>query len=157
MAERKPSDDPEQPPTSPASEEGAEEEEAASTPFDNPFFLPLVLLGFSVWFIYDGWFNPEMEWKRFNQVLGVMFVILGLYQGAGALGYSHAAALPVILVGFAGWFAYDGLVNPTGLQQAYAYLNLAAAGGCVLLAVYRLVRARREEPAEAEASGSGAP
>ena len=62
--------DPEQSPDLDTAEEDEadSEEEYAPTPFDNPFFLPVLLIGFSVWFIYDGWFNPEMEWIKFNRV-----------------------------------------------------------------------------------------
>lgn len=150
MAEQDPREEPD--PTTPG-EEAADDAEPASTPFDNPFFLPLVLLGFAVWFVYDGWFNPEMEWIRFNRVLGVMFVILGLHQGAGALGYAHPAALPAILFGFAGWFAYDGFLNP-GLEWWASYVNQAAALGCVLLAAYRILRARKDP--EGEGAGASA-
>jgi hypothetical protein len=45
----------------------AEDDEVAPTPFDNPFFLPVILIGFAIWFIYDGWFNPDMEWIKFNR------------------------------------------------------------------------------------------
>jgi hypothetical protein len=38
-----------------------EESEAPSTPFDSPWFLPVLLWPLSAWFGYDGWFNPEME------------------------------------------------------------------------------------------------
>jgi len=39
-----------------------------STPFENPWFLPVVLGLLTLWFGYDGWFNPEMEWIRFNRI-----------------------------------------------------------------------------------------
>ena len=55
----------------------AEEEEEARTPFDNPYFLPVVLLGFALWMGYDGWLNQDFiqakleegePWKvSFNQ------------------------------------------------------------------------------------------
>jgi hypothetical protein len=57
----------------------AGEDEIAPTPFDNPFFLPVVLLGFAIWFIYDGWFNPEMEWIKFNRGGAVVTSVLGAY------------------------------------------------------------------------------
>ncbi len=57
----------------------AAEDEIAPTPFDNPFFLPVVLLGFAIWFIYDGWFNPEMEWIKFNRGGAVVTTVLGAY------------------------------------------------------------------------------
>ncbi len=57
-------------------DDGEEDEEYAPTPFDNPFFLPVLLAGFSVWFIYDGWFNPDMEWIKFNRVGAAVSVVL---------------------------------------------------------------------------------
>lgn len=55
------------------------DEEIASTPFDNPFFLPVILIGFAVWFTYDGWFNPDMEWIKFNRVGALVTAVLGAY------------------------------------------------------------------------------
>jgi hypothetical protein len=46
---------------------GDEDEGPPKTPFDNPFFLPVLLWIFAAWFGYDGWFNPEMEWIKFNR------------------------------------------------------------------------------------------
>lgn len=67
-------------PDEPRSQAGPEEDdEVAPTPFDNPFFLPVILLGFAVWFIYDGWFNPEMEWIKFNRGGAVVTTVLGAY------------------------------------------------------------------------------
>jgi hypothetical protein len=62
-----------------------DDEEYAPTPFDNPFFLPVILLAFAVWFIYDGWFNPDMEWIKFNRVGAAVTSVLGLYYGARAI------------------------------------------------------------------------
>jgi hypothetical protein len=66
---------------------GADEEEAAATPFDNPFFLPVLLWAFAAWFGYDGWFNPEMEWVKFNRwgfavagVLAVYYTVRGVRE-----------------------------------------------------------------------------
>jgi hypothetical protein len=44
------SDDQERDPATPESES---EEEAASTPFDNPFFFPVILWGLALWFGWD--------------------------------------------------------------------------------------------------------
>lgn len=65
-------------PDAPRSSE-EEEDEVAPTPFDNPFFLPVILIGFAIWFIYDGWFNPDMEWIKFNRSGAVVTSILGVY------------------------------------------------------------------------------
>jgi len=48
-------------PTEPVEVIGDAESEAPSTPFDSPWFLPVLLWPLSAWFGYDGWFNPEME------------------------------------------------------------------------------------------------
>ncbi len=61
-----------------------EDEEVPSTPFDHPFFLPVLLIGFALWFFYDGWFNPDMEWLKFNRY--GFFVVL-----AGALWFTWKA------------------------------------------------------------------
>lgn len=72
--------------------EAAEEDAPASTPFDNPFFLPVVLLGFAVWFTYDGWFNPEMEWVKFNRVGALITWALGLFFGVRAVRERRAGS-----------------------------------------------------------------
>jgi membrane associated rhomboid family serine protease len=66
--------------------EGPEaDDEVAPTPFDNPFFLPVILIGFAIWFIYDGWFNPNMEWIKFNRVGAAITGVLGAYTTWRAL------------------------------------------------------------------------
>jgi hypothetical protein len=48
---------------------GEESEERASTPFDHPYFLPALLIGFAAWFGYDGWLNADFDpqWISFNR------------------------------------------------------------------------------------------
>jgi hypothetical protein len=46
-----------------------EDDEIAATPFDNPFFLPVILIGFTLWFTYDGWWNPNIKAVMFNRVM----------------------------------------------------------------------------------------
>ena len=46
-------------PKEPLGPDAEDEDDPASTPFDNPFFLPVVLLGFSLWLAYDGFFNAQ--------------------------------------------------------------------------------------------------
>ncbi len=69
------------------------DEEHAPTPFDNPFFLPVLLIGFSLWFIYDGWLNPEMEWIKFNRVGAAIFSVLAIWFTAKAIRERRAASL----------------------------------------------------------------
>ena len=53
-------------------------EEQVTTPFDHPFFLPILLVGLMLWFGYDGFLNtdPDMlEHVTFNRVgFGVLLV-----------------------------------------------------------------------------------
>jgi len=75
------------------SEEGDDsEEEYAPTPFDNPFFLPVLLIGFSLWFIYDGWFNPNMEWIRFNRIGAAILSLLAIWFTRKAIRERRAAS-----------------------------------------------------------------
>ena len=70
-----------------------EDDEAVSTPFDHPFFLPVLLFAFALWFGYDGWlnedFNPEyIDFNRYGfgvlLVLGVYFTIQGIREKRGS-------------------------------------------------------------------------
>jgi hypothetical protein len=56
-----------------------DEDGPASTPFDNPFFLPVLLWVFAAWFGYDGWFNEDMEWIRFNRWGFAVSALLATY------------------------------------------------------------------------------
>ena len=60
-------------------ERDSEPEVPAPTPFDNPFFLPVLLWLFAAWFFYDGWFNEKMEWIRFNRWGSAFWAILAVY------------------------------------------------------------------------------
>jgi hypothetical protein len=68
-----------QPDESRSQADAEDDDEIAPTPFDNPFFLPVILIGFAIWFIYDGWFNPDMEWIKFNRGGAAVTTILGAY------------------------------------------------------------------------------
>lgn len=58
--------------------DGADEEEASS-PFDHPAFLPVLIWGLAIWFGFDGWFNPKIEAVMFNRYGFGVLVLLGLY------------------------------------------------------------------------------
>ena len=71
----------------------AADEEEASSPFDHPAFLPVLLWGLSVWFGYDGWINqdPEMlEHVSFNRYGFGILVVLGVYFTVQSLRESRA-------------------------------------------------------------------
>ena len=50
-----------------------------TTPFDKPFFMPVLLFALALWFGYDGWFNEEMEWIKFNRFVFCGLIILVIY------------------------------------------------------------------------------
>jgi hypothetical protein len=50
-----------------------------STPFEKPFFMPVLLFLLALWFGYDGWFNEEIESIMFNRVVFGLLVILVIY------------------------------------------------------------------------------
>ena len=54
------------------------EDEIAPTPFDGPWFLPLILVALTVWFTYDGWFSTDPDLQAdllFNRVGAVVWAI----------------------------------------------------------------------------------
>jgi len=60
-------------------EEG--EDEPASTPFDNPFFLPVLLWAFAAWFGYDIVTDAEayQKYPLFNQGGFALLSLLAIY------------------------------------------------------------------------------
>jgi hypothetical protein len=67
------SDDTQQP------EDPAESDAPVTTPFEKPFFMPVLLVLLAAWFGYDGWFNPEIESVMFNRVVFGGLVVLAIY------------------------------------------------------------------------------
>jgi hypothetical protein len=59
--------------------EGEAEDEGIATPFEKPFFMPVLLFALALWFGYDGWFNEEMEWIKFNRSVFVGLMILAVW------------------------------------------------------------------------------
>jgi hypothetical protein len=43
------------------------DDEPVETPFDHPLFLPVVLLGLSLWFLWDGFIVPMEDHLAFNR------------------------------------------------------------------------------------------
>ena len=59
-----------------------EEEEFAPTPFDGPYFLPVVLFGLAIWFGYDGWLNEAEHLQDdlwFNRVGALIWATAGAW------------------------------------------------------------------------------
>ena len=57
----------------------ATDDEEASSPFDHPAFLPVLIWGLAIWFGFDGWFNPKIEAVMFNRYGFGVLVVLGIY------------------------------------------------------------------------------
>jgi len=87
-----------------------EQEGPAPTPFDNPFFLPVLLWIFTAWFFWDAWIEPLEEWLRFNRYgFGFLFglSIHSTVQAFRQLPYAFAGLMLV----FAVWLAYMGFAG----------------------------------------------
>jgi len=65
-------------------------EEEASSPFDHPAFLPVLLWGLAFWFGYDGWFNPKIESIAFNRWGFGILLVLAIYFTAQSVRESRA-------------------------------------------------------------------
>ena len=78
------------------SEHGCDDEDVedgpASTPFDNPFFLPVLLWAFAAWFGYDIATNAEAYQNnpKFNQYGLVIMSALALYFTRSAIKEKRA-------------------------------------------------------------------
>jgi hypothetical protein len=60
-------------------------EKPAPTPFDNPWLLPILLIGFALWFSYDGWLNPNIKSVLFNRICAPISALAALWSVRGAL------------------------------------------------------------------------
>jgi hypothetical protein len=63
----------------PESDDGDDASEIVTTPFEKPFFMPVLLFALALWFGYDGWFNEEMEWIKFNRWVFAGLMVLVAY------------------------------------------------------------------------------
>ena len=60
-------------------EDPTSDDEPTTTPFEKPFFMPVVLFLLALWFGYDGWFNEEIESIMFNRVVFGLLLALTAY------------------------------------------------------------------------------
>ena len=61
-----------------------DDDDEVSSPFDHPFFLPVLLFAFAAWFGYDGWLNEEFakesaEYLSFNRYGFGALLLLAIY------------------------------------------------------------------------------
>lgn len=95
--------------------EPQEEEENASSPFDHPAFLPVILVAVALWFGFDGWFNPEIESVRFNRYGFGFLVGAALYFTLDEVTrFPYLTAL--LFLGYALWF---GALSLPGSPDAW--------------------------------------
>jgi hypothetical protein len=135
-----------------------EEEERPKTPFDHPAFLPVLLIGFMVWFGYDGWFNPDMEWIKFNRY-GFGFLVGGsIYATLQALRGDLPLLGTSLLTGYALWLGWLGWLGAEGSwyndTPAAELFNRWACGASALLAALGAVRHRLRAGSRARGSAA---
>ena len=61
-----------------------EDDDEVSSPFDHPFFLPVLLFAFAAWFGYDGWLNEDFakeseEYLSFNRYGFGVLLLAAIY------------------------------------------------------------------------------
>jgi hypothetical protein len=132
--------------------EPQEEEEHASSPFDHPAFLPVILVAVALWFGFDGWFNEEIESVRFNRYGFGFLVGAALYFTLDEVTqFPYLKAL--LFLGYALWLgAFSLLGSPDAwyndessvrLFNHYASIGfLALAGLSALRETWRRRRGR---------------
>jgi hypothetical protein len=86
--------------------------EVAPTPFDHPLFLPVVCIGFAIWFGYDTYIQPLEEHLDFN-FYGFKLVLAAAlwygYQGWAEIKRQPVKpwVLPSIFALFAAWLGIE--------------------------------------------------
>ena len=117
--------------------EPPEEEENASSPFDHPAFLPVILVAVALWFGFDGWFNEEIESVRFNRYGFGFLVGAALYFTLDEVTrFPYLTAL--LFLGYALWLGALLLLGSPGVwyndEPSVQFFNRYAGIGFVALA-----------------------
>lgn len=74
------------------------EDDGPANPFDNPYFLPVLLTGFSLWFLRDGFFHPDPAYEHVT--------------------FNRWAALPAVLWAAWAWFRSIQEIRATRAARA---------------------------------------
>lgn len=126
-----------------------DDEDEASSPFDHPAFLPVLLFGMALWFGYDGWFSETIESVRFNRY-GFFFLLGGAAYFALADYTRLRFLLPGLFLGYAAWL---GLFDLLGSEDAWwkddpgaRLFNRYGALACLALAGISAVREALRKP-----------
>jgi hypothetical protein len=119
-----------------------DEEEDASSPFDHPAFLPVILFAVAVWFGYDGWINDGTESIRFNRY-GFGFLLgASIYFALDAYA-RRPFLLPLLFGAYAVWLGALALIGSpdawySDVDSARLFNRHGALGFLVLAALAAL-------------------
>ncbi len=155
------SDEPTKTNAPPTSTDEEVETGPAPTPFDHPFFLPAVCIGFTLWFGYDTFIHPMEEHLDFNYY-GFKVVL------AAAAWYSYLAfceikerpvlpfVLPAIFAALAAWLGAEafGLIDLPALIE---YPDISRGGFYLALALVPVSALREWMRARRSAGPSDGP
>jgi len=141
---------------------GSEETRPPKTPFDNPFFLPVLLWLATGWFFWDSWITPMEEHLAFNRY-GFGFLLgVASYSTVSSLEeVGRVREIPYFFAGlmtsFALWLAYLGWLGPEGRWYSdgpwvtgFNRYGFAVFASC---AIYSALRHRRREARTGEIEG----
>jgi hypothetical protein len=121
-----------------------DEDEEASSPFDHPAFLPVLVFAMALWFGYDGWFNEKIESVRFNRYGFGFLIFAGIYFTAVELTRLRFL-LPLALLVCALWLtALDRLAAPDSLYRNLESARLFNRYGALALLGLAAIAALRE-------------
>lgn len=131
-----------------------EEDEDASSPFDHPMFLPVLLFALAGWFGFDGWFNESIESVRFNRY-GFFFLLGAALYFTASEFTSLRFLLPALFLSYATWL---GAFDLLGSDDAWwrndewaRHFNRYGAIACVVSAAITAVRERMRRGAAGQA------
>jgi hypothetical protein len=93
---------------SPGAGPGADDEGPPQTPFDSPYFLPILVWGFTLYFGYDAWIaNHEyVKFNRFGFGIGLAASIYYTATTLRRLPYALCATWAALAL----WFGYMGFL-----------------------------------------------
>lgn len=136
-----------------------DDEGPPSTPFDSPYFLPVLIWGFTLYFGYDAWISNH-EYQKFNRFGFGLGLAASLYYTATAFR-PRPFMLTAAWAGLGLWFGYmallaDGWWNQGEEAAVGSAFTQGFFGVAVLMTLISGLRAwLRERRAAASAPASG--
>lgn len=145
----------------PERSEAEEQEGPARTPFDNPYFLPVLMWLATGWFFWDAWIVPLEGHERFNRY-GFGFLLgMSIYVTTQSVSELRGGPLripylfAVLMLVYAGWLAFLGWLAPADrwyndepVPQLFNRWGTAFFVACAAVSALReRLRRGRAEPA----------